>query len=292
MIEPSTWQQWSDTARRLPTGDLAVAVHERGAADGPVLTYLHGYPSSAFDIAPVLAHLDPRWRVVAVDLPGFGASAKPADHAYSIHGAVDAVDAVWRALGVTSTVVAAHDYSVSVAQELLARAADGSLGASLDAVVLMNGGLYPDLHRPTRGQQALLDPDHGAAIAAAIDEAGFVKGIEGTWGERVPLDERAAAEMYASMVEHGGVAMMHTLLHYIADRREHADRWSGALERTEVPLTFVWGDLDPVSGAHMIERVEQRCPGARIVRLDDVGHWPPLEAPEVVASELDRLITP
>ena len=26
-------------------------------------------------------------------------------------------------------------------------------------------------------------------------------------------------------------------------------------------MTFVWGDLDPVSGAHMIERVEERLPG-------------------------------
>ena len=269
---------------------MLVAVHQPGADDGPDLTFLHGYPSSSFDIEPVLGHLDQRWRVVAVDLPGFGASDKPTDHQYSIHGATDAVEDVWQDLGISSTVVAAHDYSVSVAQELLARRLNGPGTTTLDAVVLMNGGLYPDLHRPTRGQQALLDPEHGAAIASTIDEAGFVKGIEGTWGQRVPLDMHAATEMYASMAEHGGVAMMHTLLHYIADRREHADRWSHALEHTEVPLTFVWGDLDPVSGAHMIERVEQRCPAARIVRLADVAHWPPLEAPGVVAAEIDQLL--
>ncbi len=290
MTNPTTWPQWRETARFVRSGPLQVAVHQRGAEDGPVVTYLHGYPSSSFDIEPVLGHLDPLWRVVAIDLPGFGASDKPTDHPYSIHAAVDAVEDVWRELGISSTVVAAHDYSVSVAQELLARQLDGSLTASVDAAVLMNGGLYPDLHRPTRGQQALLDPEHGAAIAAAIDEAGFIKGIEGTWGQRVPLDVHASTEMYASMAEHGGVAMMHTLLHYIADRREHAERWSHALEHTQVPLTFVWGDLDPVSGAHMIERVEERCPDARIVRLADVGHWPPLEAPDVVAAELDRLL--
>jgi pimeloyl-ACP methyl ester carboxylesterase len=36
----------------------------------------------------------------------------------------------------------------------------------------------------------------------------------------------------------------------------------------------------------MIERVEARVPLARIVRLADVGHWPPLEAPEVVAAAI------
>src|SRR5690606_9979779 len=134
--------------------------------------------------------------------------------------------------------------------------------------------------------------EHGAALAAAVTEEGFVPGIDGTWGERVPFDGRAATEMYRSMAERDGVSLMHALLHYVADRREHAERWATAIDDTAVPLAFVWGDLDPVSGAHMIERVEQRRPDARIVRLADAAHWPPLEAPEAVAAELLRLPDP
>jgi pimeloyl-ACP methyl ester carboxylesterase len=36
----------------------------------------------------------------------------------------------------------------------------------------------------------------------------------------------------------------------------------------------------------MIERVEERVQGATIVRLADVGHWPLLEAPDVLASAI------
>jgi pimeloyl-ACP methyl ester carboxylesterase len=43
---------------------------------------------------------------------------------------------------------------------------------------------------------------------------------------------------------------------------------------------------DPVSGAHMAERIAQRLPGAPRTELADVSHWPPLEAPERVAAEL------
>jgi len=254
---------------------------------GPVVLFLHSALLSRRTWDRVQELLAPSFRVVALDLPGFGASAKPRDHRYSISAAADAVEALWRHHGVERTVVAAHDYSVSIAQELLARS-DGRLAA----VVFMNGGLYPDLHRPTRGQQALLDPEHGAALAAAVTEEGFVRGIDGTWGERVPFDGRAATEMYRSMAERDGVSLMHALLHYVADRREHAERWATAIDDTAVPLAFVWGDLDPVSGAHMIERVEQRRPDARIVRLADAAHWPPLEAPEVVAAELLRLLDP
>jgi pimeloyl-ACP methyl ester carboxylesterase len=153
----------------------------------------------------------------------------------------------------------------------------------------MNGGIYPDLHRPTIGQQLLLSDD-GAALAAAMDEAMFTDGIRGTWGERVPLDEAAVAAIWASMEESGGAQQMDALLHYIAERREHADRWSAALEGNDRPTVFVWGDLDPVSGAHMIARVEERQVPARIDRLPDVGHWPTLEAPDAVAAAIRSLV--
>ena len=280
-----SWATWRAGATYIDVGKISVAVHQRGAPDGPVVTYLHGYPSSSLDMAPVLPHLDPAVRVLAIDLPGFGASDKPADHPYSIDGAVDTVEAVWAGLGVPPGVVAAHDYSVSVAQELLARHSH-----QVGAVVFMNGGLYPDLHRPTPGQTMLLDPEHGAEIAASVTRESFVRGMASTWGTRIPFDERAVREMFLSMDERGGIAMMHTLLHYVADRRANAHRWSEAIDAADVPLCFVWGDLDPVSGAHMIERVEERRRDARIVRLADVGHWPPLEAPEVVGAEITRLL--
>ena len=153
----------------------------------------------------------------------------------------------------------------------------------------MNGGLYPDLHRPTLGQQLLLDPDQGAALAAAMTRDMFIEGIRGTWGERVPMDDELVGPIWASMDDGGAVRRMHELLHYIADRRTHEARWRAALEGCDLPSTFVWGDLDPVSGAHMIARVEERLPAAHVVRLADVGHWPLLEAPDEVASAIRSL---
>jgi pimeloyl-ACP methyl ester carboxylesterase len=132
----------------------------------------------------------------------------------------------------------------------------------------------------------LVDPDTGADVAAAIDEELFSGGIAGTWGQRRPMDPTEIHEMWCSMDQDGGVRIMHQLLHYMADRRTHAQRWRAALEGCDVPMRFVWGDLDPVSGAHMVERVEERIPQAAVNRLADVGHWPPLEAPDEVAAAI------
>jgi pimeloyl-ACP methyl ester carboxylesterase len=283
-----TWEAWRTRALKVSSGGLDVASYDIGSSADPTFTFLHGFPSSSLDIAPTLGLLDGGWRVIALDFPGFGASDKPVGHRYSIHAAADAVEATWSACDVGSTILVSHDYGVSVGQELLARRRDGALAVDITSTVWMNGGLYPELHRPTVGQQMLLDDD-GAALAAAMTEEMFVGGLEVTWGTRRPFDRDEIGQIWASMAESGGVALMHDLLHYVADRREQEERWRVALEQSDLPRTFVWGDLDPVSGAHMIERVEQRLPGATVRRAADVAHWPPLEAPELLVAALREL---
>ena len=85
--------------------------------------------------------------------------------------------------------------------------------------------------------------------------------------------------MWTTMSRDDGHRLLHLLIRYIVDRRDHENRWVQALEKTDVPLNFVWGMRDPISGAHMAERIRARLPHAPLEALHDVGHWPPLEAP-------------
>ena len=56
----------------------------------------------------------------------------------------------------------------------------------------------------------------------------------------------------------------------------------GALERTPVPLRFVVGLQDPVSGAAMARRYRERVPDPDVVELPRIGHYPQLEDPAAV----------
>ena len=279
------FEQWAAAASRIPVGDVSVALQDRGPRTAPVLTYCHGYPSSSHDICEVFDLLDD-WRLIAIDFIGFGASDKPRGYPLTIHRQADAIEAAWSSAGVTSTVLECHDYGVSVGQELLARRAEGALQVRISAVIWHNGGLYPDLHRPTVGQQLLRDPDRGSTVAAAMTEELFAGGIGVTWGTRVPMTDEVVHEMWLGMSRQGGVSIAHELLHYMDDRREHAERWRSALENSGLSQTFVWGALDPVSGAHVMERLMDRMPDATFVPLADVGHWPMLEAPDSVAAAI------
>ena len=52
----------------------------------------------------------------------------------------------------------------------------------------------------------------------------------------------------------------------MADRRANADRCRAALEADAVPMRFVWGELDPVSGGHVAERLAERLPTVPLLR--------------------------
>jgi pimeloyl-ACP methyl ester carboxylesterase len=222
---------------------------------------------------------------VLFDFLGFGASQKPIDHEYSIHEQADLVEAVWAREGIAATILVAHDYAVSVAQELLARRAEGALDVSLVEVHLLNGGLYPDVYRPQPGQLALLDPELGPQIAAQITEELWIEGLKPTFAEGVDVTA-LGADIWRAMAREDGQLIVHRVIRYMNDRTVHADRWVTALERTDVPLAFVWGMLDPISGAHMAERIRARLPAAPFTTLPDVGHWPALEAPARVVAAL------
>jgi pimeloyl-ACP methyl ester carboxylesterase len=283
----STIEDWWSAGERLAlrSGDAQREIFVRRVGDGPSMTLLHGFPSSSHDWAGVAPALAEHHALLMPDFLGFGASQKPFAHEYSLHEQADLVEAVWARDAIAATILVAHDYAVSVAQELLARRGEGKLAVDLLSVVLLNGGVYPDLHRPQPTQTALLDPEQGPRISEAINEELFVAGIAPTFADSYDASRDSAA-MWRGMSRDDGQRITHLLIHYMTDRQRHERRWVAALEQADVPVGFVWGLLDPVSGAHMAQRISQRLPDAPMLAMADVAHWPQLEAPARVTEAL------
>jgi pimeloyl-ACP methyl ester carboxylesterase len=181
-----------------------------------------------------------------------------------------------------------HDYAVSVGQELLARRAEGKLEAEIERIAFLNGGLYPDIHRALLVQKALLHPRWGPVVSRTVNERALGRGLRRVFAH--PPSDAELHEHWLGIERRGGARVQHLLIRYIEDRRRHAERWTGALERTDVPRLFVWGMLDPVSGAHMAERIVARVPPGELHALGDVGHYPQIEAPHRVGLLLREFV--
>lgn len=285
-----SYDDWLAGGRRvrLPRLGHAVFVRLDGPADGPVVTLLHGFPTSSYDWAGVVPALTAAGRrVLSLDFLGFGESDKPARHRYAITEQTDLVEEVWQLEGIDRSSVVAHNYAVCVAQELLSRAGDGPAAVTVDRVVFLNGGVYPDLHQPLRVQRLLRSPA-GPLLARVLSERVLARSLATICAK--PLGPAVVHDLWRAVSGRNGKATYHRLLHYIDDRKTSGERWVSAMESADVPLSFVWGPQDPVSGGHVLTRLRERLPGAGFAVFDDVGHYPQLEAPERVGPALAGLL--
>ena len=273
---------WRAQGRTFGFKGQPIAYWTAGASDAEPLLLIHGFPSAAWDWHFLWQPLAERYRLIACDMLGFGDSAKPRGHAYSLLEQADLQQALLAHLGVNGPVhVLAHDYGDSVAQELLARHEEGRF--ALASCVFLNGGLFPETHHPVLVQKLLLSPI-GALIGRLFSRAKLEANFSRIFG---PQTQPSAAELDAfwSLIHsHDGPAVMHRLIRYMPERRVQRERWVSAMQRTRVPLRVIDGAADPISGAHMVERYRELIPNADCVLLETIGHYPQVEAPEAVLA--------
>jgi pimeloyl-ACP methyl ester carboxylesterase len=275
-------QAWIAGGSRTELRGHQIFHREDGPAGGSPVTLIHGFPTSSHDWDLLVAPLvDAGHRVITLDMLGFGASAKPRGHTFRIDEQADIVEALWSEIGLGQTALVAHDYGVTVAQELLARDP-----ARITKTAWLNGGLYADLHRPIPIQRLLHGP-LGAVLAPLGSERTFRIAMGQILGR--PVQDETLHDMWLAMSGGGGRWVQHRLLRYIDERREFAARWQQALEAYPGPMLFVWGPADPISGAHVLPRLRERIPNAQFVVLDEdppTGHYPQLENPAAVEQAL------
>jgi pimeloyl-ACP methyl ester carboxylesterase len=252
---------------------------------GVPIVLLHGYPTASYDWHYIWEGLKVNHRLIAPDFIGFGFSAKPVDYAYSIHKQTDMVVALLKELGISEFHLVAHDYAVSVAQELIGRQIAKENTLTIQTVCLLNGGLFPELHRPVLTQKLLLSP-LGGLVAKLFTKKRFAKSFGQVFAPaNVPND--AEMEAFWQLIQHnGGQKIIHKLLHYIADRRQHRSRWVHAITEPPMPVLLINGLQDPVSGRHLVEGYRQKVKEAHVVEIADAGHYPQVEKPNTVLKAI------
>jgi pimeloyl-ACP methyl ester carboxylesterase len=252
---------------------------------------VHGFPTASWDWHRVWPELSAGRRLVAPDMIGFGFSAKPQDYHYSIFDQADLHEALLAALGIDEVDILAHDYGDTVTQELLARfedrAAGGTKGLRIRSIVLLNGGLFPEVHR-ARFIQKLLATPLGPLLSKLSNERAFGRSFAPIFGRDTRPTPSELADYWKLVSYHDGHLISYKIIRYIEERRRNRARWVGALQNSQIPLRFVNGPDDPVSGAHMATRYREVVPNADVVLLPRIGHYPQVEDPDgVVRSVLD-----
>jgi pimeloyl-ACP methyl ester carboxylesterase len=239
--------------------------------------YVHGVPTSSDDWMPFLE----RTGGVALDLPGFGRSAKPADFDYSIAGYDRFLEEFLEAAGLDRFSLVVHDWGA------VALATAQRLPERLERLVMFSPVPFLpgfEWHRlaklwrtPAAGEVAMglttrfvakqLSREVNAAPGPMPDD--FVDSVYGHFDHGT---QRAILKLYRS-----------------ADLPVLAAAGRG-LERIDSPSLLLFGERDPYVPARFGDAYAEALGGGPELRvLENTGHWSWLDRPELVDEVADFL---
>ena len=190
-------------------------------------------------------------------------------------------------LGIERLALLTHDMGDTVGGELLARRAEGAWPVEVTRRVVTNGSIYIEQAHLTNGQQLLLGlPDELLPPGIPIDAASITQSLRDTFSPATPLvpagwPEDPVPAAAAQVVHDDGHLVLPRLIRYIEERRANERRFTGAIETDPSPLHIVWGLDDPDRRARPWSTPCWRpAPTPPCDRLEGVGHYPMVEAPQ------------
>ncbi|WP_406208519.1 alpha/beta fold hydrolase [Kitasatospora sp. NBC_01560] len=266
----------ADVTFPLPTpyGPGTVTVRHRRTGAGSPLLLLHGIGHHWQAWEPVLPALAEHHEVIAVDLPGFGASpALPAGVPYGLEAVVPVLGQLCTALGIERPHVAGNSLGGLLALGL------GRAGLARSVTALAPAGFWTETERRYAyavlggmrvGARLLPQPAVGRLARSRAGRALLVSTIYARPGRR-----DAAAATAETGALRGATGFEATL------EAGRGLRFTGGV--ADLPVTVAWGTRDRILLRRQGVRALRELPDARLVRLPGCGHVPMSDDPELVA---------
>ena len=258
---PVSWGE----ARWVDVAGERMRVVERGSA-GPRLLFVHGYPSNAQAWRGVIERLDGGFRMVAVDLVGFGWSSRTPTRPLTGDAYAERLAGVLDALGWERAHLAGQSWGGGLVQRLAAAHAE-----RVDRMVLV----------------ATVDPGRGLWLGTA----GLRLGMRFPWLARVAVRRAqrfaaAASNASADELARGYVEPLRlpgTAAFIERFVEEHATSSHLDLSRIVAPTLVIGPSDDRVVHPAVTRSVADRIRGARYEPILGAGHSVASEQPEAVA---------
>jgi pimeloyl-ACP methyl ester carboxylesterase len=247
--------------------------HHRSGHGEPVLM-VHGIGSQWQVWRPMIPLLEREREVIAVDLPGFGASPALPDGAEPTPDALtDAVVGFLDEIGLDTPLVVGNSLGGLVTLELARR------GRARAAVAICPSGFALPRERRFATRRFLIEVPMARRIVRRAPElvrnpvartllfAGFM-----AYPWRVPADEAVA--MFRNLAGSPGFdATLDGLSEFTFRDGQEID----------VPVTIVWGTRDYLLLPRQAQRAARVIPGAQLIRLSRAGHVPTYDRPDELA---------
>ena len=270
-------------------------LHYVTAGEGPVILFVHGFPSFWYCWMRQLEALRHTHRVIAIDASGAGASARmeSADAcrvsvlAAQLRALIDEIAPNERVLLVGHDWGAVLSLTFAQAYSNVLAGVVGIAGVPLNQMLNL---LETDAEQRARSDYmqrlcALTQAD-AAQVANTIIETAYHDLIDAKYIDEVEtaLFARACGDPQA--LWSGALWYRANLPSEGASYADYA--WPDANPANDIPSLLIWGENDEVFVRHAPDHYAAAHNSAHVVRLESIGHWCMLQAPERVTVELHQ----
>jgi pimeloyl-ACP methyl ester carboxylesterase len=247
--------------------------------DGPPAVFVHGNPTNSQIWVPFLERIS--GPAVALDLPGWGRSARPSDLDYTMHGLAEQVDRFLAILGIEGYRLVVQDWG-SLA--LIGAQRDPDRVQRL--VVFNSVPLLPGYRWHWMARWFWRRPGLGELFNAAANRPAIKQLSRQGTADRTPLPDD-----YLDLIwSHWDRGMSRAMLALYRSADSGALEAAGSrLGELRCPALVVWGDRDPNLAPRFGRDYAERLPNAEMMVLPDAGHWPWLDRPDVIDRVVDFL---
>ena len=261
----------------------------RMAGEGETILLVHGMAGSSATWRHVMPALSRQYRVVAPDLPGHGASAKPHGD-YSLGAYANSLRDLLTALDIDRVTVVGQSLGGGVAMQLayqhpelcerLVLISSGGLGREVSWLLRLLSAPGSELVLKVAAPWFVLD--RGESVRHWLGDHGIrANRLDEMWRAYASLGDpdtrQAFLRTLRSVVDPGGQTVSAHDRLYLADA---------------IPTLIMWGDADPIIPVEHAQAAHETMPDSRMEILHGVGHFPQVENPErVVEILLDFIST-
>jgi pimeloyl-ACP methyl ester carboxylesterase len=245
------------------------------AGSGPPVVLVHGITSSAETWRPAMRALARAHTVIAPDLLGHGASAKPRGD-YSLGAYATGVRDLLAALGHDRVTVVGHSLGGGVAMQFayqfpertqrLVLVSSGGLGREVN--VLLRAAALP-------GAELVLPLLAPSWLGRAVDGAAWAGARVGLRARR-DLEEMVRGFVSLSDAE-ARAAFLHTLRAVIDPGGQRVSGRDRLYLTANLPTLLVWGERDPIIPVAHGRAAHAAMPGSRLEVFDASGHFPHMD---------------
>ena len=265
--------------QRIEIDGLTLGYRELGA--GPAVLLLHGWPTSSWLWRDMMEPIARTNRVIALDLPGFGASDKPSDQHYGFRFYDGVLDGFLEALEIDRLGLAVHDLGGPVGVHWAIHNQD-----RVEGLALLNTMVYPQTSWAVK--LFIVTCTLPVARSWITSPAGIKFAMRLGVNDKPRMDAdalRPYQEPFESKEARQALAATARDLSIGGLKRIEA-----ALPDLKFPIRIVYGEDDRIlpDVAKTMNRVSEDVGGAEITSLADVGHF----CQEDRGAEIGELLAP